>query len=421
MAHVSSQTYWLQHRAAPASPDRRRHAPEPAGAGSFGDLRTDRASDRPLGASDERLGVEMETGGVRRLNRSSPSCLNTPAHTNRLLPRAAKMMRDELRLSIRLLRKHPGWTTASILTLTLGLGAATLTLGVLDHVLWRPLDFPRGHELFTLYVRSGPEYSAVSYSDFLDFRAALQREGELAAFCRISATIDGGAFSQYHEGELVSGAFFTVLGIAPYMGRFITASDNATAGAHPVIVLSHMLWRGSFGGDPAIVGKSVRVNGRPYAVIGVAPAGFRGAVWPTYQTAFWIPAAMAGDILGRDRGILTNRRLGIFQTVGRRYAGRSAEVLQATLDPLDASLRSVSRSTLFPGHRLTVASDGAAGQHATALAGVPWASDARGSVVGVHGCCGPRDRLCQRRNPSNRPMDRSWGRVAGPSGSGRDR
>ena len=258
------------------------------------------------------------------------------------------MMRDELRLSIRLLRKHPGWTTASILTLTLGLGAATLTLGVLDHVLWRPLDFPRGHELFTLYVRSGPEYSAVSYSDFLDFRAALQREGELAAFCRISATIDGGAFSQYHEGELASGAFFTVLGIAPYMGRFITASDNATAGAHPVIVLSHMLWRGSFGGDPAIVGKSVRVNGRPYAVIGVAPAGFRGAVWPTYQTAFWIPAAMAGDILGRDPGILTNRRLGIFQTVGRRYAGRSAEVLQATLDPLDASLRSFREAPYFP-------------------------------------------------------------------------
>ena len=61
------------------SPDGCRHAPEPAGAGSFGDLRTDWASDGPLGASDERLGVEMETGGVRRLNRSSPSCLNRPA------------------------------------------------------------------------------------------------------------------------------------------------------------------------------------------------------------------------------------------------------------------------------------------------------------------------------------------------------
>ena len=78
----------LQHRAAPASPDRRRHAPEPAGAGSFGDLPPDRAFDRPLGASDARLGVQMDTNGARRLNRSSPSCLNRPAQANRLLPRA---------------------------------------------------------------------------------------------------------------------------------------------------------------------------------------------------------------------------------------------------------------------------------------------------------------------------------------------
>ena len=69
----------LQHRAAPASPDRRRHAPEPAGAGCFGDLPTGRAFDRPLGASDARLGVQMDTDGARRLNRSSPSCLNSGA------------------------------------------------------------------------------------------------------------------------------------------------------------------------------------------------------------------------------------------------------------------------------------------------------------------------------------------------------
>ena len=70
---------WLQPWAAAAPPDRRRHAPEPAGAGSFGGLRTDRPSDRPLGTSDGLLGVRMETRGVRRLNRSSPSCLNRPA------------------------------------------------------------------------------------------------------------------------------------------------------------------------------------------------------------------------------------------------------------------------------------------------------------------------------------------------------
>ena len=69
----------LQHRTAPAPPDRRRYAPEPAGAGCFGDLPLDRASDRPLGASEARLGVQMDPDGARRLNRSSPSCLNSGA------------------------------------------------------------------------------------------------------------------------------------------------------------------------------------------------------------------------------------------------------------------------------------------------------------------------------------------------------
>ena len=76
---VLIQAAALQHRTAPAPPDRRRYAPEPAGAGCFGDLPLDRASDRPLGASEARLGVQMDPDGARRLNRSSPSCLNSGA------------------------------------------------------------------------------------------------------------------------------------------------------------------------------------------------------------------------------------------------------------------------------------------------------------------------------------------------------
>ena len=101
--------------------------------------------------------------------------------------------------------------------------------------------------------------------------------------------------------------------------------------ARPVVVLSDMLWQSVFGADPQILGQQVRLDGRPYEVIGVTPPGFRGAVWPTFQSAFWVPAAMAGDF-GRE---LTNRG---FQTVGRVRGPRSLDALQARIDPLDAAL-----------------------------------------------------------------------------------
>ena len=104
--------------------------------------------------------------------------------------------------------------------------------------------------------------------------------------------------------------------------RVIDRSDNVTAGGHPVVVLSHMLWQTVFGSDPQIVGRPIHLNGHPYEVIGVTPPGFRGAVWPTFTSAFWIPAVMARPFLGEHA--LTDRH-GRFQTVGRMRHGISLD------------------------------------------------------------------------------------------------
>ena len=162
---------------------------------------------------------------------------------------------------------------------------------------------------------------------------------DLAAFVRTFSTVGGGEFPELHEGELVSGNFFSVLRVQPFLGRIIAPSDNVTAGAHPVIVLSHMLWRTRFASDPDVVGREVLLDGRGFEVIGVAPPGFRGPVWPSFESAFWIPAMMAADAFGADDSrVFGSAALPVFQTVGRVRGGQRIEAMQARIDPLDEAL-----------------------------------------------------------------------------------
>ncbi|MDE2907064.1 MAG: ABC transporter permease [Acidobacteriota bacterium] len=196
--------------------------------------------------------------------------------------------------ALRFLLEKPGWTVAAVLTVAIGIAGSTLAFSLVDRALWRPLGFFAGGELVTLYARSGGEYSTIPWRDYAALRDVLHDDGEgpadLAAFVRTFSTVGGGEFPELHEGELVSGNFFSVLRVQPFLGRIIAPSDNVTAGAHPVIVLSHVLWRTRFASDPDVVGREVLLDGRGFEVIGVAPPGFRGPVWPSFESAFWIPA-----------------------------------------------------------------------------------------------------------------------------------
>ena len=249
----------------------------------------------------------------------------------------------EVRLALRFLLKKPGWAAAAVLTVAIGVAGSTLAFSLVDRALWRPLGFDDGGELVTLYARSGGEYATIAWSDYAAFRDVLHDDGEgpanLAAFVRTFSTVGGGEFPELHEGELVSGNFFPVLRVQPFLGRTITASDNVTPGAHPVIVLSHMLWRTQFASDPDVLGRSVLLDGRGYEVIGVAQPGFRGPVWPSFESAFWIPAMMAADEFGTaEYRVFESAGLPVFQTVGRARGGARTEALQARIDPLDEVL-----------------------------------------------------------------------------------
>ena len=245
-------------------------------------------------------------------------------------------VRQDLRLAGRALARKPGWTAAGVLTLAIGVAGSTLVAGLLDQAFVRPLRFAAGDELVTLYVTSGPRYSPMSYPDYAELRAALGGSVDLAAFCRVFMTVGGGAFPERHEGEMVSGAFFSALGVRPALGRLIGPADNVVPGGHRVVVLSDFLWRSQFAADPAIVGRTVRLNEAVYDVVGVTPPGFRGAVWPSFESAFWIPATMADEYFG-GREVL-NGPLPVFQTVGRLAPGASLAGVQARIDPVDEIL-----------------------------------------------------------------------------------
>ena len=256
-------------------------------------------------------------------------------------------LRQDLRLAGRALARKPGWTAAGVLTLAIGVAGSTLVAGLLDQAFVRPLRFAAGDELVTLYVTSGSRYSPMSYPEYARLGAALESSVDLAAFCRVFMTVGGGAFPERHEGEMVSGAFFSALGVRPALGRLIGPADNAVPGGPRVVVLSDFLWRSQFAADPAIVGGTVRLNEAVYDVVGVTPPGFRGAVWPSFESAFWIPAAMADDYFG-GREVL-NGVLPVFQTLGRLAPGASLAGVQARIDPVDEALaRDRGESVYYP-------------------------------------------------------------------------
>ena len=256
-------------------------------------------------------------------------------------------LRQDLRLAGRALARKPGWTAAGVLTLALGVAGSTLVAGLLDQAFVRPLPFAAGHELVTLYVTSGPEYSAMPYPDYREFRTALEDTVDLAAFCRVFMTVAGGSFPERHEGEMVSGTFFPVLGVRPALGRLIGPADNVVPGGQRVVVLSDFLWRSQFAADPEIVGRTVRLNDAAYDVVGVTPPGFRGAVWPSFESAFWIPAMMGNDYFG-GRDVLNGRLIPAFQTIGRLAPGVSPAAVQARIDPVDEVLARDRESARYP-------------------------------------------------------------------------
>lgn len=243
---------------------------------------------------------------------------------------------QDLRDGWRSLRQAPGLTLAAILSLGLGIGANTTVFSWVQAVLLRPIPGatdPEGLLILGLQSREGRERSW-SYPNYRDARAAATTFELIAQDdVTMSVMVDGRAERAF--GGIVSGNYFSALGITAALGRVLTPEDDVNPGAHPVIVLSHGYWQRRFNGDPSIVGRELMANNVPLTVIGVAQPGFIGS-FLGLGTAGWMPMAMQPQMMGGDR--LEQRGNGWFSIYARLRPGISRAQAQAEAETVIARL-----------------------------------------------------------------------------------
>ena len=270
---------------------------------------------RGLTREQARREARIELGGIEQVKEQVRS-VRMGALVEQLL--------QDLRYGARLLRRTPTFTIVAVATLALGIGANAAIFTVVNAVLLRPLPFAAPGSLFAV---DGMSYTG----EFVE----LQRRAtsfDVASFDTRQATITGDGEPVRLPAASVSPNFMSLLEVAPVLGRFIRDGDER-ADQGSVVVISHALWRTRYGGDRAVIGRMLTIDGRPRAIIGVAAASFG---FPTPATQLWIPAPI--DLSNRVGLWSTSRRI-----IGRVRPG-------ATLAAADAEIRALAPAMrpLFP-------------------------------------------------------------------------
>jgi predicted permease len=210
---------------------------------------------------------------------------------------------QDLRFGLRMLWKDRGFTAIAVGSLALGIGANTAIFSLVDTVLLKMLPVKNPEQLVSLERGDVPPGSSRDGFSHAFFEKARMRQELLAGVCtfwanrRVNVVLDGQA--EVASAQRVTGGFFAVLGVNALLGRTITEEDDKVPGAHPVVVISHRYWQRRFASDPAIVGKSISLNGHPLTIIGVTPPEFFGAVVGEAPD-LWAPMMMSEQISPGD-------------------------------------------------------------------------------------------------------------------------
>ncbi len=203
----------------------------------------------------------------------------------------------DLRYALRGLLRQPGFTLVAILSLALGIGLNTAIFSVVNAVLLKGMPVANPERLVEVYSSATEEvpYFTSSYLDYRDLRDAADAFEGLAAHAFARGILYRDGRSELISGEVVTDNYFDVLGVRPALGRDFLPEEDETENSHPVVVLSHSLWQGRMGGDPEVVGKTIRISGVEYTVVGIAPESFTGTI-PGLNPEFWAPTAMVSKL-----------------------------------------------------------------------------------------------------------------------------
>jgi predicted permease len=247
---------------------------------------------------------------------------------------------QDLRYAVRLLAKSPGVTAMAVLALALGIGANTAIFSLVNGTLIRPL--PGVHDPDQLVTLERTQDRRVQFSfgypDYIDYRDHSRSLVDLAAHCGTPLSFNNGATERL-RGDLVSGNYFSVLGVKSALGRLITSDDDDHPGEHPVAVLSYGLWLRAFGADQDVVGRGMKLNGYDFTIVGVAPRDFSGTeTGRAYDV--WIPIKMQVQAMPRTLGRhwFNDRSAGWLGLFGRIKPGASVVQVQAELTTIARGL-----------------------------------------------------------------------------------
>jgi macrolide transport system ATP-binding/permease protein len=216
---------------------------------------------------------------------------------------------QDLRVGFRMLRRNPGFSILAILCLTLGIGANAAVFSWIEGILFRPYPLVAHQEqlaALTGTARGEAGHTDVSWPDILDLQKSCTLIDSFIVNKIMGTTLSLGDRAERLIGSIVSANYFDAIGVQPILGRGFEPGEDVGRNAHPVTVISYQLWKGRFKGDPAIIGKTQRLNGVEHTIIGVAPEGFLGT-FVGWGMQFWVPASMeetfeAGGYKLEDRG-----------------------------------------------------------------------------------------------------------------------
>jgi predicted permease len=206
----------------------------------------------------------------------------------------AELWRDA-RLAARGLLSAPGFAGIAILSLTLGIGINTAMFSIVNAMLLRPLPVNRPSELVRIYTTSDIQESTFSYADYRDLARDSRSFSAIAGHSLMFAAIDRDGSMQLELGEVVTANYFSLLGISPVVGRTFLPGDDTAEGGNRVAMISERLWKQQFGSDPAVIGRTLRIRGDDFSIVGVVPARFSGMM-PGLAANVWIPVSMVDEV-----------------------------------------------------------------------------------------------------------------------------
>jgi predicted permease len=271
---------------------------------------------------EARRAARIELGGVEQVKEQVRDS-RSGAFLDSLL--------QDLRFALRQMRRSPGFALTAVLILALGIAANVIVFGVLQALILRQLDVPQADRVMTLQPKGGGPF--LSYPELRDVRDDNTVFSALAGVEIQEFGLEANGVTRHVWGNEVSGQYFEVVGIKPFLGRLLRRADDDHPGASEAAVLSWPTWKGDFGADPNIVGTMVRIDKHPYTIVGVTPEGFYGTE-RIAQADIFVPMANEASLDGVN-WLESRSRKNIF-TIVRIRDGVTMPQVQAELNTIAA-------------------------------------------------------------------------------------